>query len=86
MGSVCIGLKIWVVGEGSSVLVPEFFLVSEVILELVFLCCCGGEDILVADATVSGGLRVTDEAAGVFGIGESSPNKNISLNNSCQLS
>ena len=70
------------IGESATVLVPEFLLVSE---EILFLCCCGGEDILVADVAVSGGLSVTEEVAGVFGIGESLPNKHISLNSNCQL-
>ena len=65
------------IGEGASVLVPEFLLVSEVILELTFLCRCG---VLVADAAVSSGPRANEEAAGVFGIGafgKSSPNQTI---------
>lgn len=73
------------IGDGATVLVAEFLLVSEVILEFLFLCCCGGEDILVADVAVSGGLRVTEELARVFGIGESLPNKSVCLNSSCQL-
>lgn len=63
-------------GEGATVLVPKFLLVSEVILELGFLRC-GGEGILVADTVVSGDPTVTGEAAEVFGIGalgKSSPN------------
>ena len=64
------------IGEGTTVLVPEFLPVSEVILELGFLRC-GGEGILVADTVVSDGPTVTEEAAEVFDVGalgKSSPN------------
>ena len=69
VGSGGTGLEACVMGEGATVLVAEFLLVSAVILEVVFLCCCGDDDALEADAVVGGNPRVTEEAAGVFGIG-----------------
>jgi hypothetical protein len=42
-------------GEGATVLVAEILLVSEAILEVAPLCCCGGDDILMADTAVNCG-------------------------------
>lgn len=79
MGSVCTGTKVWIIGEGATVLVPEFLLDTVEVILVAFFCCCGGEDILVADAAISGGLGIIEEADGVFAFGKSSPNESLNI-------